>query len=117
MVKRNENDKEGEFTSTEVTYHSSTKVGSAENIADAEDFGSTTEKDGNINLVKEFVDPNGRTDQTDSENLLLLNGLKTNLTVVSCSRPRLQLRQVIADNEPELAAICSAVDERPVHIR
>nr|GEU92519.1 hypothetical protein [Tanacetum cinerariifolium] len=35
-------------------------IRSAENIADAEDFGPTTEKDGNINLVKEVVDPNRR---------------------------------------------------------
>nr|GEV32503.1 hypothetical protein [Tanacetum cinerariifolium] len=55
-------------------------VGSAENITDAEDFGPTTERDGNINLVKEVVDPNRRTDQTESQSALLLNYLKTNLT-------------------------------------
>lgn len=30
---------------------------------------------------------------------------------------RAQLRQTIADHEAELAAICSAMGERPVHIR
>lgn len=30
---------------------------------------------------------------------------------------RAQLRQAIADSEAELAAICSAMGERPVHIR
>lgn len=30
---------------------------------------------------------------------------------------RAQLRQKIADSEAELAAICSAMGERPVHIR
>ncbi|GJT33543.1 hypothetical protein Tco_0923962 [Tanacetum coccineum] len=45
-----------------------------------EDFGPTTEKDGNINLVKEVVDPNRRTDQTESQSALLLNYLKTNST-------------------------------------
>ncbi|GKB21580.1 GYF-like protein [Tanacetum coccineum] len=69
----------GEVTSSEVSYNSSANVRSAENIADAEDFGPATEKD-NINLVKEVVDPNRRTDQTDSESALLLNYLKTNLT-------------------------------------
>ena len=48
--------------------------------SDAEDFGPTTEKDGNLKLVKEVVDPNRRADQTDPESALLLNGPKTNLT-------------------------------------
>ncbi|GJR30317.1 kinesin-like protein KIN-5C [Tanacetum coccineum] len=46
---------------------------------DDEDFGPTTEKDGIINLVKEFLDPNRPNDQTDFESPLLLVGLKTNL--------------------------------------
>ncbi|PWA91055.1 microtubule associated protein (MAP65/ASE1) family protein [Artemisia annua] len=33
------------------------------------------------------------------------------------NKSRAQLRQMIADNEAELAAICSAMGERPVHIR
>lgn len=33
------------------------------------------------------------------------------------NRSRAQLRQAIADAEAELAAICSAMGERPVHIR
>lgn len=33
------------------------------------------------------------------------------------NRCRAQLRQAIADSEAELAAICSAMGERPVHIR
>lgn len=33
------------------------------------------------------------------------------------NKSRAQLRQAIADSEAELAAICSAVGERPVHIR
>ncbi|KAG2715693.1 hypothetical protein I3843_03G092200 [Carya illinoinensis] len=33
------------------------------------------------------------------------------------NRSRAQLRQAIADSEAELAAICSAMGERPVHIR
>ncbi|KAJ9553157.1 hypothetical protein OSB04_017202 [Centaurea solstitialis] len=37
--------------------------------------------------------------------------------VDSANRSRAQLRQAIADSEAELAAICSAMGERPVHIR
>ncbi|KAI4347450.1 hypothetical protein L6164_008263 [Bauhinia variegata] len=37
--------------------------------------------------------------------------------VDQANRCRAQLRQVIADSEAELAAICSAMGERPVHIR
>ena len=48
--------------------------------SDAEEFAPTTEKDGTRLLVKEVVDPNRRTDQTESESALLLNGPKTNLT-------------------------------------
>ncbi|PWA80282.1 GYF-like protein [Artemisia annua] len=70
----------GEITDSEVSYNSSAKFGSAENISDAEDFGPTTEKEGNLKLVKEVVDPNRRTDQADPESALLLNGPKTNLT-------------------------------------
>jgi Ase1/PRC1/MAP65 family protein len=33
------------------------------------------------------------------------------------NKRRAQLRQAIADSEAELAAICSAMGERPVHIR
>lgn len=33
------------------------------------------------------------------------------------NRSRAQLRQAIADAEAELAAICSATGERPVHTR
>lgn len=33
------------------------------------------------------------------------------------NRSRAQLRQAIADSEAELAAICSAIGELPVHIR
>lgn len=33
------------------------------------------------------------------------------------NRFRAQLRQAIADSEAELAAICSAMGERPVHTR
>jgi len=33
------------------------------------------------------------------------------------NRSRAQLRQAIADCEAELAAICSSMGERPVHIR
>lgn len=33
------------------------------------------------------------------------------------NRSRAQLRQAIADSEAELAAVCSAMGERPVHIR
>lgn len=33
------------------------------------------------------------------------------------NRLRAQLRQAIADSEAELAAICSAMGERPVHLR
>ncbi|KAJ9141601.1 hypothetical protein P3X46_032113 [Hevea brasiliensis] len=37
--------------------------------------------------------------------------------VDQANRNRAQLRQAIADSEAELAAICSAMGERPVHIR
>ncbi|KAF2292049.1 hypothetical protein GH714_000357 [Hevea brasiliensis] len=37
--------------------------------------------------------------------------------VDQANRNRAQLRQTIADSEAELAAICSAMGERPVHIR
>lgn len=37
--------------------------------------------------------------------------------VDQANRCRAQLRQTIADSEAELAAICSAMGERPVHIR
>lgn len=37
--------------------------------------------------------------------------------VDQANRSRAQLRQAIADAEAELAAICSAMGERPVHIR
>jgi protein regulator of cytokinesis 1 len=37
--------------------------------------------------------------------------------VDQANRSRAQLRQAIADCEAELAAICSAMGERPVHIR
>lgn len=37
--------------------------------------------------------------------------------VDQANRGRAQLRQAIADAEAELAAICSAMGERPVHIR
>ncbi|GAB4825996.1 hypothetical protein Ancab_008865 [Ancistrocladus abbreviatus] len=37
--------------------------------------------------------------------------------VDQANRRRAQLRQAIADSEAELAAICSAMGERPVHIR
>lgn len=37
--------------------------------------------------------------------------------VDQANRNRAQLRQTIADYEAELAAICSAMGERPVHIR
>lgn len=37
--------------------------------------------------------------------------------VDQANRCRAQLRQGIADSEAELAAICSAMGERPVHIR
>ncbi|PRQ59888.1 putative microtubule-associated protein, MAP65/Ase1/PRC1 [Rosa chinensis] len=37
--------------------------------------------------------------------------------VDQANRSRAQLRQAIADSEAELAAICSAMGERPVHIR
>jgi Ase1/PRC1/MAP65 family protein len=33
------------------------------------------------------------------------------------NKRRAQLRQAIADSEAELATICSAMGERPVHIR
>lgn len=33
------------------------------------------------------------------------------------NRCRAQLRQAIADAEAELASVCSAMGERPVHIR
>lgn len=37
--------------------------------------------------------------------------------VDQANKSRAQLRQAIADCEAELAAICSAMGERPVHIR
>ena len=37
--------------------------------------------------------------------------------VDQANRCRAQLRKAIADSEAELAAICSAMGERPVHIR
>lgn len=37
--------------------------------------------------------------------------------VDSANKSRAQLRQAIADAEAELASICSAMGERPVHIR
>ena len=37
--------------------------------------------------------------------------------VDQANRSRAQLRQTIADYEAELAAICSAMGERPVHLR
>ena len=37
--------------------------------------------------------------------------------VDQANRCRAQLRQAIADSEAELAAICSAMGERPLHIR
>lgn len=37
--------------------------------------------------------------------------------VDQANKSRAQLRQLIADCEAELAAICSAMGERPVHIR
>ena len=37
--------------------------------------------------------------------------------VDQANRCRAQLRQAIADSEAELAAICSALGERPLHIR
>lgn len=37
--------------------------------------------------------------------------------VDQANQSRAQLRQTIADSEAELAAICSALGERPVHIR
>lgn len=37
--------------------------------------------------------------------------------VDQANRLRAQLRQAIADAEAELAAVCSAMGERPVHIR
>lgn len=37
--------------------------------------------------------------------------------VDTANKCRAQLRQAIADAEAELAAICSAMGERPVHIR
>lgn len=37
--------------------------------------------------------------------------------VDEANKSRAQLRQAIADAEAELAAICSAMGERPVHIR
>jgi protein regulator of cytokinesis 1 len=37
--------------------------------------------------------------------------------VDQANRCRAQLRQAIADAEAQLAAICSAMGERPVHIR
>lgn len=40
---------------------------------------------------------------------------RKNIDKANCSRA--QLRQEIADSEAELTAICSAMGERPVHIR
>lgn len=37
--------------------------------------------------------------------------------VDQANKRRAQLRQAIADSEAELAAICSSMGERPVHIR
>lgn len=37
--------------------------------------------------------------------------------VDQANKSRAQLRQAIADAEAELAAICSAMGERPVHIK
>lgn len=37
--------------------------------------------------------------------------------VDQANKSRAQLRQAIADSEAELAAICSAMGERPVHIK
>lgn len=37
--------------------------------------------------------------------------------VDQANRSRAQLRQAIADAEAELAAICSTMGERPVHLR
>lgn len=37
--------------------------------------------------------------------------------VDKANKCRAQLRQAIADSEAELAAICSSMGERPVHIR
>lgn len=37
--------------------------------------------------------------------------------VDQANRSRAQLRQAIADSEAELAAICSTMGERPVHLR
>lgn len=37
--------------------------------------------------------------------------------VDKANRSRAQIRQGIADSEAELAAICSAMGERPVHMR
>lgn len=37
--------------------------------------------------------------------------------VDQANQSRAQLRQEIADSEAEIAAICSAMGERPVHIR
>lgn len=37
--------------------------------------------------------------------------------VDQANRSRAQLRQAIADSEAEIAAICSAMGERPVHLR
>lgn len=37
--------------------------------------------------------------------------------VDQANKCRAQLRQAIADSEAELAAICSSMGERPVHIR
>lgn len=37
--------------------------------------------------------------------------------VDQANKSRAQLRQAIADSEAELAAICSAMGERPVHMK
>ncbi|GKB86219.1 GYF-like protein, partial [Tanacetum coccineum] len=68
----------GEVTSSDVSCNSSAKVSLFDNIADAEEFAPTTDKDGTRLLVKEVVDLDRRTDQTESESGLLFSGPKTN---------------------------------------
>lgn len=70
----------GKVTSSEVPYNLFAKVKSTDNISDAGAFGFTTNKDGNVSLVEELVDPNKPTHQTDAEDTLHFNGLETNLT-------------------------------------
>ncbi|GKC41765.1 hypothetical protein Tco_1059487, partial [Tanacetum coccineum] len=70
----------GKVTSSDVYHNSATKVRSFDNIPDAKEFGRTTEKDGTHLLVKEVVDH--RTDQTESESNLLLNGPKLRLSQI-----------------------------------